>query len=211
MKQTPTINAPWLDELREQVIVLRHGFARTLESGIIISGLPLGKNPDHGLTDAGRDRVAENIRDALQQGLLQGDEAVISSPFSRTRETARILCDALGRPHFEEDLRLRERFFGEYDRGSSEVYPGIWAMDREDPTQSERGVESLVAVTERLYAFFNHVRDRLKNRRLVVVTHGDPALLIRSLFLQENPGRFRDKVDIEPGAFLNLNPESQNR
>ena len=204
--QTVIAEATWINDMKNRVVVLRHGFARTLEAGLVVSGLPAGEQPEYGLTDEGGTLARKSAEEALREGLLSGDELVVSSPFSRTRDTARILCDVLGIDGFDEDHRLRERYFGEYDMGPHDVYPSVWVLDREDPAQTVRGVESLIAVTERLFDFFCEWRGKTDGK-MVVVTHGDPALVIRSLFVREDPRHFRDNRDLAPAGFLDLSTE----
>ena len=53
---------------------------------------------DPPLSDAGRQRVAELTRQLVDADVVQGIDAVYSTPFRRTVETAKPVADALGLP-----------------------------------------------------------------------------------------------------------------
>ena len=53
---------------------------------------------DPGLTPAGQRRVAELTRQLVDADVVAGVDAVYSTPFRRTEETARPIADALGLP-----------------------------------------------------------------------------------------------------------------
>jgi len=53
---------------------------------------------DPGLTDAGRRRVAELTRQLVDADVVAGIDAIYSTPFRRTQETAQPLADALDLP-----------------------------------------------------------------------------------------------------------------
>ena len=58
---------------------------------------------DPGLTDAGRRRVAELTRQLVDADVVAGIDAIYSSPYRRTRETAEPLANRLGLPINEYD------------------------------------------------------------------------------------------------------------
>lgn len=58
---------------------------------------------DPGLTPAGQRRVAELTRQLVDADVVAGVDAVYSTPFRRTEETARPVADALGLPLYSYD------------------------------------------------------------------------------------------------------------
>jgi broad specificity phosphatase PhoE len=149
------------------IILVRHGHSVANERGIIISSLEEGVKPEWGLTARGRDQASGVVR-SLQEGgkLPRGTYAVYSSPFSRARETAELLCASLAsaRAGMETDVvekdvvetdvvetdvvekdvvlaeALRERYFGEALEGtSSRGYEGVWQVDKEDICRGPEG------------------------------------------------------------------------
>ena len=80
----------WLDSLRHDVLLLRHGHSHPLKENVVVSDMVHGCDPAYGLTELGRRQVMETVSRAIQEGRLRGDECVVSSPLSRTQETAQI-------------------------------------------------------------------------------------------------------------------------
>ncbi len=68
--------------------------------------LGVGDNP--GLSDAGRRRVAELTRQLVDADVVAGIDAIYSTPFRRTQETALPLADALNVPINSYDAADRE-------------------------------------------------------------------------------------------------------
>lgn len=110
-------------------------------------------------------RVATRLK-----GLLSDDDLVVSSPLVRARATA----DAIGRS-VEVDERWIEMSYGVFDGvPQADVAPAVWAAWRADPHFAPDGGESLAAVTERVHAACDELRDRAQGRRIVVVSHVSP-------------------------------------
>ena len=111
-------------------VLMRHGFSMANAQRIIVSRVENGTLETFGLHETGKAQVAEsaaNLSKRLEELLQPGSEAtgaqrsvvrIVSSPFSRTRETAMILADVLRGSQLLrtveviEDVRLRERNFG---------------------------------------------------------------------------------------------------
>ncbi|MEY3679836.1 MAG: hypothetical protein RL547_448 [Actinomycetota bacterium] len=110
-------------------------------------------------------RVATRLK-----GLLSDDDLVVSSPLVRARATA----DAIGRS-VEVDERWIEMSYGVFDGvPQADVAPAVWTAWRADPHFAPDGGESLAAVTERVHAACDELRDRAQGRRIVVVSHVSP-------------------------------------
>ena len=154
------------------LVLLRHGVtAHTLEKRF--SGGLASSNP--GLSEEGR----AQIRAAAEwlSPLADRVDAVISSPVRRTRESAQILAETLGKP-VEEEPGFAEMEFGRWDGktfaevadahqdeldawlGSLDVAPG--------------GGESFRVVEDRVLAGLQRVLDRHAGKTVVVVSHVTP-------------------------------------
>jgi len=68
--------------------------------------LNVGEDP--GLSDAGRRRVSELTRQLVDADVVAGIDAIYSTPFRRTQETAQPLADALDLPIKSYDAADRE-------------------------------------------------------------------------------------------------------
>ena len=116
---------PALDKARlGTVFVLRHGRSLANEAGIIISRMDNGVLAKYALAPEGV-RQAEAAGAELRAwldgaGLAAADVRVVSSPFSRTLQTAAAAVAQLGLPAdaVQPDDALAERFFGDELEGT---------------------------------------------------------------------------------------------
>ena len=104
-------------------------------------------------------------------------DIIITSPYSRTKESARIFCETKGiTPEIIEDARIGEwavgavfnnRPFAEYfaARNSSEDRYGFKTADG----------ESYIDVLTRAGAFLYDIENRYKGKKILIVTHGAVA------------------------------------
>jgi len=141
---------------------MRHGESVASSQQRICSSMAAGIDPRNGLTERGRQEAQESsdawiaahgytIRRAWQQGGL----LIVSSPFSRSRETAEILVARLQHWHLQQapalviqiEAELRERDFGRFEgqSPSGPLYRRIWDQDTTNPEGTLWGVESAAA------------------------------------------------------------------
>lgn len=153
---------------------LRHGSSQANEMGLVVSDLQRGRNA-FGLTDQGREQVRASVIVARDQETLDHKTIVVSSPFRRTVESARIVTQVLGTNGFTCDDRLRERHFGSLELGSSSHYPTVWEQDRLDPGHTQWEVESVNAIATRVQALITDLDTQYVHQTILLVTHGDTA------------------------------------
>jgi len=82
------IGLAWFFESQATTTII---FVRHAEKAAVPAG-------DPGLSDAGKRRVAELTRQLLDADVVAGIDAVYSTPFRRTQETAQPIADALNLP-----------------------------------------------------------------------------------------------------------------
>lgn len=82
------VGLAWFFESQATTTVI---FVRHAEKALVPDG-------DPGLTPAGQGRVAELTRQLVDADVVAGVDAVYSTPFRRTEETARPVAEALGLP-----------------------------------------------------------------------------------------------------------------
>ena len=141
-----------------ELTLVRHGQTAANARGLLLGRL-----------DVGLDEVGEGQAEALAAALPRPD-LVISSPLTRTRQTAAA---------FGVDVRVDEAWieldYGEWDGvPAGDVPPSAWAAWREDPDFAPPGGESLAALTDRVHAALDALVDEVDERRIVVVSHVSP-------------------------------------
>ena len=183
---------PSLEELKNKTrsknnfILIRHGESESNTKGIVSS--TRGKNGDK-LTLKGKGQVEESI--IVIDKILKKEtknrngekiDIIISSPFTRTTETANILKDKLD---FQGDIifdeRIRERSFVDYDGKKYDSYysdrseEGVHGRDDFD-AKTENG-ESKRETRNRMMEFFYEIDKKYEGKNILVVTHFDPLFL----------------------------------
>ena len=140
------------------LIVVRHGRTEENRARRLLGRL------DVDLDDVGRAQAA-----ALAEHVGPVDR-VITSPLSRTRQTA-----AAWNVPVEVDERLIELDYGDLDGVPlDEIPPETWAAWRADPAFAPPGGESLAALGRRVRSACEDLRPLASDGNVVVVTHVSP-------------------------------------
>lgn len=170
-------------KLQNSYFVIRHGFSVPNDKKIIVSSLANGVKPEYGLADKGKQDVASKACSILEKiiststsipgsSISQLQIDFISSPFSRTVETAQIILNEENTSKFSAtsnqndfgkdasriifsslrtDERLRERDFGSLELEGDDSYHQVWEEDlKEQDTNSTFKAESLSSVWNRV-------------------------------------------------------------
>lgn len=163
---------------------LRHGQSKANVGGFVLSHPEHGKHEDFSLTEVGEKQVRNSVLKVKDEGLLDNSAIIYSSPFSRCRKTAEIARDVLGVDNkVIIDERLRERWFGDLERTSSDNYEKVWAEDKKDHLHKVYNVERLEDVKDRVVELIYELEKKYKNKKIIIVSHGDP-LQITQTFMQ---------------------------
>jgi broad specificity phosphatase PhoE len=144
-----------------RLLLIRHGESEGNRDRVFT------RTPEVPLTSIGRRQAretAEFVRERYAPGLL------VSSPFTRARQTAEIIGGVLGLQLSIED-ELRERSYGEYaglpyDAARPEFDPKAY-WDWKPP-----GGETLEEVAVRVGRVLDRISARAHHRDAVVVSHG---------------------------------------
>ncbi len=140
--------------------VVRHGRTEANASGLLLG------RADPDLDDVGRAQAARVA------GSVPADALVVSSPLSRTFQTAMALAPE---DQIRVDERLIELDYGDFDlRPLSEIPAETWAAWRADPHFAPPNGESLHALGERVWAALDELAAEAVDRDVVVVTHVSP-------------------------------------
>ena len=120
------------------------------------------------------------------------DYQLIASPLSRTRKTAEIVCEVIGRDHDKITLddRLMEISWGAWEgftRPQIEArWPGIYDRRRKNKWEfCPPSGESYALLSERVGGW---LKDITETDKLIVVTHGAAGRAIRGVYGRMPPG-----------------------
>ena len=227
--------APWAASANEAAratalkgtyVAVRHGESVPSSERRICSSMAAGVDPRNGLTPKGRAETSaatEAWIDAqgaqLENALRNQRLVILTSPFSRTRETAAIIAETLER-RFATDLAiapgtlnqqirvepaLRERDFGGHEGSlrSDRIYPSVWAEDARDPDFIGGGVERAAAVQRRMLAVVFRLEAESHAdaaRFYVLVAHGDPLKILAAGFSGLSASAHQDSNQVPPFA-----------
>ncbi|KAI9328696.1 histidine phosphatase superfamily [Obelidium mucronatum] len=145
-----------------------------------------GTLPTEGLSSVGKDQVSKSAN-AFVAALTLPREAtikIVTSDFTRARETAEIILNTLqSLGHSNSvlivDERLRERHFGAFEGESgNKGYPKVWDYDAQK--QVYPGVESPELVAARALAVINDLSLETDLDLAVVVAHGDTLQILQT-------------------------------
>jgi broad specificity phosphatase PhoE len=152
---------------------------------------------------AGRD-VVEHYQ---QQSTVYNGLLIISSDLLRADQTANHVLDAAlaaGIPvHTAEvvtEIRLRERWFGDWDDTSDANYENVWKDDLLDPSHCLSNVESVDSVMERAtqcIVDWNSSSSAVQNHCVVCVAHGDVLQILQTAFQKLNGSQHRSLEHLE--------------
>ncbi len=193
-----------LRELRNTYFVMRHGRSLANEQELIVSDFndaALG----YRLTEEGRAEVKKSAEYAKEQKFLDDSTVIVSSDFARARETAEIVASVLGVKDVALHAKLRERFFGEWEKTHNSNYQKVWDADNDDYTHKDRGVESVADVLERGISLVEELEEKYSRKNILLVSHGDTLQILQTAFEKVHPSRHRSLVHLRTAEIRLLN------
>jgi len=176
---------------------LRHGEAAWNAEGRFCG------STDVPLSDVGR-RQAQLLARRLQPIRV---ECLYSSPLGRTRETARLIGEPIGRETVV-DPRLTELNYGAWEGQTLEefkrAYPAIYrAWDADPANVAPPGGETGVQLIERVMPFMAEVAQRHPSGNVVVVCHKTVCRLLACHIMGVPLSEYRRRIAMENAA-LNI-------
>lgn len=164
---------------KNEFYLLRHGHSEKNGTGgkeIISSKVEADK---YHLTKDGTEQVQKAIK---QLNKLGGVDLIISSPFIRTQETAKIVAEELG-------LKVQtEPLLGEFQHGvlcegqTHEFCVASHMVNQGWETKTSDG-ESWKDVRKRMSGVLRRLDEQHKGKRILLVSHGDPLWLLETFTL----------------------------
>lgn len=178
--------------------VLRHGQSHANVSGIVLSHLEDGKKIDYTLTPTGEKQVSESVSRSKERSELDENIIIISSPFSRTMRTAEIAKEVLGvTSDIVVDERLRERWFGDWEKTDNSAYEKVWAEDKGNPSHTTANVESAEGVQQRVLALVSDLESQYSGETILLVSHGDALQILLTGLYKKSPALHRNIPHLE--------------
>ncbi|HUQ30307.1 MAG TPA: histidine phosphatase family protein [Candidatus Paceibacterota bacterium] len=193
-----------MEHLRNRYVVMRHGKSLANEQKIIVSHHAYGV-PSYGLIAEGQQQARMSVEKAFKQSVLDSESIIVSSDFSRAKETAEIAAEVLGT--HEQVLitpKLRERFFGAYDGTENTNYEKVWADDRLDAAHTNNGVESVEEVLARAMSLISDIEKEYAGKTILLVSHGDTLQILQTAFEKVHPSTHRTLQHLEPAEIRTL-------
>lgn len=169
------------NKLKNRYFVLRHGKSEANEKKIILS------HPDdgikgYGLVEEGKEQVRISLQKVLSDKLLNASTILYTSDFKRARETAEIAQYMLGSTQLHMTSKLRERYFGNWDKTHSGNYKKVWEEDKKNPLHKNNSVESTAEVLDRTTALVIELEEKYSEKNILLVSHGDPLQILQTAF-----------------------------
>ncbi|QEG23643.1 histidine phosphatase family protein [Mariniblastus fucicola] len=191
-----------IEHRHNRFFALRHGVSEANELGLIISDPKTGCS-NYGLSSVGRAKLERCLEGYLEQ--IGPTCRIVSSDFLRTRHTAELLAERMV-AEVEFSVRLRERYFGDFESTSNLNYQTVWQQDAADPEHSQWNVESVSSVADRVLAELQDLNESAKETTFVIVSHGDSLQILETALKQLPLSTHRERDPLQPGELRELSP-----
>jgi len=191
--------------LHNSYFALRHGQSKANAADIIISSPDDGKLEEFSLTQKGEEQVRTSVTRAREAGLLGADTIIVSSPFSRCKKSAEIAREVLASDaEITFDDRLRERWFGNWERQSVLSYEHAWREDAKNPSHTLEQVESAQSVQDRAVALVTDLEKEYQGKKILLVSHADVLQILQTWLSNISPSKHHDLPLLETGEVREL-------
>jgi len=185
---TESLVAGSLDDLKKHIknsgnkyFVMRHGEAEFNVKGIL-NGRP---NKNNKLTEVGLKSIgvsAEKIKDSKI-------DFIFTSPLERTIETSTAIAKIIGisEEQIKEDERIIELQFGTFEEKSFDEYHAFYKEGLDKFSSFPEGGETFFDLQRRASSFLYDLEKNYKDKNILIVTHGDPAMIMQSFIKGLSP------------------------
>lgn len=190
-------------QLKNIYFILRHGKSKANEEEIIVSD-PVEGTTAYGLVREGREQARKGVEKALQEKLLDENTIIISSDFTRARETAEIAREVLKAQNVVLNPKLRERFFGLFEKTHNSNYEKVWADDKTFFNHKNNGVESTEEVLTRITSLMRELERSYAGKNILLVSHGDALQILQTAFENIPSSQHRTLKHLETGEVRKL-------
>lgn len=162
----------YIPKSNNSYFLMRHGESKSNAGNYASSVI----SSDNTLTESGVEQVKQTVELLKAKGITR----IIYSPFTRTKETAKLVGDLLGIPDDkrQEDVRLGEIGMGEFEGHPNSKYQNfvheakIWSEAKPD------GGESWIEVKRRVGEFIYDVDTKYYDEKILVIAHNAPLRML---------------------------------
>ena len=183
---------------RNSYLLMRHGESDANVSGVIVSDPKIGCER-FGLTDRGSKQIIASVKGFTGEAITQ----IVCSDFLRTLQTAQLVANTLNLPQPEQEVGLRERFFGKWEGMSAEHYENIWQRDEMDK-HSDDGVEQPQEVAQRGLMVPERLEQQYQGEVILLVSHGDMLQILSTSIAGISPHKHRSLPHHQTGEIKYL-------
>jgi len=128
------------------------------------------------LTDRGKKEATKAAKELKKMKI----EIIFSSDLPRTRQTAEIVGKETGN-NIILDIRLRDTNFGIFGGKRKNEYINFFSNEQEKFLKNPPQGESWQDVKKRVKDFIKEIEEKYQNKRILIVSHGDPLRILESL------------------------------
>lgn len=189
-----------LEKLKNHYFIIRHGESRANVKGIILSHPEAGTKA-FGLTEKGKKQVEES---ASKNKVLDKSTIIYSSDFKRARETAEIARKVFKTKPVHLTKKLRERWFGGWERTHNSNYHKVWVDDKVNPEHKNMKVESASEVQARTTSLIIELEKEYSGKKILLVAHGDALQILITGFMKQCASSHRDIKHLEVAEIREL-------
>ncbi|MFA7385666.1 MAG: histidine phosphatase family protein [Candidatus Paceibacterota bacterium] len=190
-------------KLGNRYFIIRHGESEANVANILLSH-PKEGIVSFGLSKKGEKQVRSSILKSKKNKLLDADVIIYSSDFLRARETAEIAKKLLSVKKINFNKNLRERYFGKFDKTSLTNIKEAWERDKKNPNHKHKGIESPNKVLKRTLILINRLEKKHKNKKILLVSHGDVLQILYTHFLKKPVSHHRQTPHLETAEIREL-------
>ena len=153
--------------------LVRHGEA---ENNILGLNDSLPEMKKYKLTKAGRKQIEKTAEYLKNQKI----DTIFCSHLERTKETAEIISKKINAKIIFDD-RLREAGMGIVNGKPYSELKKIYSDFKQPLNTDENGIEGWKDIQERMKSFLDDFNDKHKGKNVVIVSHGDPLLMMKGV------------------------------
>lgn len=175
-------------KLNNQYFILRHGetIYQTKKKEFVYSL----DTAQIGLTKSGKKKIKAQAKKLKKKKI----DLIFASDFFRTRQTSEIVAKELGlKVNFNS--RLRDINLGVYHgRAKKEFYRDFPREAKKRFYRSPLKGESWNDVKKRVLNFMKEIDKKYKNKRILIVSHGDPLWLLEGIVKRLNNNQLLKQI-----------------
>ena len=107
-------------------------------------------------------------------------DLIICSPLKRAKQTAEIINEERNIPLVTDD-RIAERDFGEFEGKYKEEFSfeDFWSYKK---AENYERAETIKEFFNRIYGFLDDIKEKYKDKRVLIVAHGGVSIPVRCYF-----------------------------